>query len=102
MNARLRTIEVDAASAETLERRAEALGVSVAEVVAGLLADEPALEAARRDRTGPWAPEVLAEDAGRLAAFLADRRGAPASEVVEWLESWGTADELPPPPVRRV
>lgn len=28
--------------------------------------------------------------------------GVPLSEIVEWVESWGTGTELPPPPVRKV
>ena len=51
---------------------------------------------------GPWAPEVLAEDSRRLAEFQRDRWGVPWEEVVAWMHSWGTPDELPPPKVRKL
>lgn len=106
MNAKSRKIDVAADTAELLEARAAARGVTVAELVAdlagvadGLPAD---LEAMRAAGQGPWAPEVLAEDARRLAAFKETGEAVPWSEVSAWLKSWGTKDELPPPRPRKL
>jgi len=80
MTIKLRTIEVDASTADTLAARAAARGLSVGALVAEL--------AAQND--GP-----LAVDADQIAEL--DRRWAAAqagtvahSEVVRWLETWGT------------
>jgi hypothetical protein len=50
----------------------------------------------------PWSPESLAEDARRLAEFERTRMGIPWDEVKAWMESWGTANELPPPKARKL
>jgi predicted transcriptional regulator len=43
--------------------------------------------------------EVAAEQALRHGEAQLDAgRGIPLADVVRWLESWGTPDELPPPP----
>jgi len=51
---------------------------------------------------GPWAPEILAEDARRLAAFQNTREGVPWKEIKAWKQSWGTPSELPPPKPRKL
>ncbi|MCR4281718.1 MAG: hypothetical protein NUV72_01615, partial [Bauldia sp.] len=72
MRSSSRKIEVATETAELLEARAAARGMSVADLIADLAGAEslPApfgdLRAAGR---GPWANDVLAEDARRLAAF---------------------------------
>lgn len=50
----------------------------------------------------PWSPESSAEDARRLAEFERTRMGVPWEEVKAWMESWGTANELPPPKPRKL
>lgn len=50
----------------------------------------------------PWSPESLAEDARRLAEFEHTRMGVTWDEVKAWVESWGTATELPAPKPRRM
>ena len=59
MTVKVRNLQVDAKTAELLEARAAARGLSVAELLADLAAaDEalpPALEAMRNAGTGPWA-----------------------------------------------
>jgi hypothetical protein len=50
----------------------------------------------------PWSPESLAEDARRLAEFERTRMGVPWDEVKAWMESWRTANELPPPKPRKL
>ena len=47
--------------------------------------------------SGARAPEVLAEDAKRLANFRENRLGVPWDEARVWLEGWGNSTEGPPP-----
>jgi predicted transcriptional regulator len=100
------TIEVDSETAAVLEARAKARGMSISELIADLIGAEealpPDLEAMRTAGRGPWAPEILAEDARRLAEFQRTREGVPWDEVKAWMQSWGTAHELPPPKPRRL
>jgi hypothetical protein len=56
----------------------------------------------RASSRGPWSPEVLAEDARAMADFERTGEGIPYEEVVAWIESWGTASELPAPKPRRL
>src|SRR6476646_6236916 len=106
MNVKLRKIEVDAETAHALEAQAQARGVSVAELVADLAgthSELPAdLEAMRAAGRGPWAPEILAEDARRLDEFNRTREGVPWDEVRAWMQSWGTGHELQVPKPRKL
>lgn len=106
MNMKLRQIEVDAETAEALEARAAARGITVPELLADLAGtkmDLPAdLESMRAQGRGPWAPEVLAEDARRLAEFNRTGEGVPWDEVRAWMKSWGTDHELPVPKPRKL
>jgi len=99
-------IEVDARTADLLEARASARGMSVGDLVADLASDEnllpPALEAMRAAGDGPWSPEALAEDRQRLAEFRRTREGVPWDEVKAWMLSWGTPNELPAPKPRKL
>ena len=99
-------IEVDARTADLLEARASARGMSVGDLVADLASDEnllpPALEAMRAAGDGPWSPEALAEDRQRLADFRRTREGVPWDEVKAWMLSWGTPNELPVPKPRKL
>jgi hypothetical protein len=58
------------------------------------------LRGTRRTGEGPWAPEVLAEDARRLAEFQRTREAVPWEDVKAWLDSWGTPHERPTPVAR--
>jgi hypothetical protein len=110
MNVKLRSIEVDADTADLLEARAKARakarGISVAELLADVACNAEALPAGlarlRAEGDGPWSPQALAEDARRLAAFERTREGLPWQDVKTWMESRGTPDELPMPKPRRV
>ena len=106
MNVKLRKIEVDAETAEALETLAAARGMTVQELLADLAGashDPPNdLEAMRAAGRGPWAPEILAEDARRLADFNRSGEGVPWDEVRVWMQSWGTSHELPPPKPRKL
>lgn len=75
MAAKVHTIEVDETTAQTLETRAAALGVSVATLVAELAGDEASvqeLDARWRDNEG-------------------GQTTIPHDRVVEWLGTWGSA-----------
>jgi hypothetical protein len=104
MNVKLRPIEVDTATADLLEARAKARGMSVAELLADLACNEEALPAdlarMRARGEGPWSPRTLEDDARRLAEFERAREGVPWSEVRAWMESWGAPDERPGPKPR--
>jgi len=106
MNVRMRNIEVDAETADLLEARAAARGMSVAQLLADIACNyqvlPPDLAEMRFKREGPWSPEALEEDAWRLAEFERTRMGVPWDEVETWLESWGTANKLPPPKPRKL
>jgi hypothetical protein len=106
MNIKVRKIEVDVETADLLEARATARGISVAELLADIACNEevlPAdLAAMRKSGEGPWSPEALEEDARRLAEFERIRVGAPWDEVKIWMQSWGTPNELPPPKSRKL
>lgn len=99
-------IEVDAGTAELLRARAKARGMSVADLLADLAGSEsplpPALEAMRTSGEGPWAPNLLAEDARRLAEFQRTREALPWDDVKAWMRSWGTPQEMPPPKPRKL
>jgi hypothetical protein len=51
---------------------------------------------------GPWAPETLAEDARRLAAFNRTREAIPWDDVKAWMQSWGSPNEQPAPRPRKL
>jgi predicted transcriptional regulator len=106
MNVKLRTIEIDDETASALEERAAARGISVSEFLAEIIQAEdappPALDGLREAGRGPWAPEILAEDARRYSDFERTGEGVPWDEVVSWMRSWGTSSELPPPKSRKL
>ena len=106
MNVKVRTIEVEAETADVLEARAAARGMTLSELLADLAgASEvlsPALQAMSAAGEGPWSPEVLAEDARHLAEFERTREGVPWGEVKAWMQSWGTPNELPAPRPRKL
>jgi len=106
MNVKLRKIEVDEEIAALLEARAAGRGMTLSALLADLANNQEILPAdlaeMRSKGEGPWSPEVLAEDARRLAEFERTREGVPWDEVKNWLRSWGTPDELPAPKPRRL
>ena len=106
MNVKVRNIEVAVETAELLEACAAARGLSVSELLADLLDEDRLLPSELRTMRsagqGPWAADVLAEDARRLAEFRERREGVPWEEMKAWMESWGTAQERSPPKVRKL
>jgi len=106
MGIKSRTIEVDAETAEALEAEAAARGIGVPELLQefakGGEGRPPDLEAMRAAGRGPWSPEILAEDARRLAEFERNGEGIPWHEVNAWIRSWGTPGETRPPRPRKL
>jgi hypothetical protein len=106
MSTKTHTIEVDEATVKVLEARAAARGISISELLADLSGAGEALpddmRAMRDAGDGPWAPDLLAEDARRLAEYRRTREAVPWDEVKAWLESWGTPNELPAPKPRKL
>ena len=106
MNIKLRPIEVDAETADLLEARAKARGMTVAEFLADIACNEEVLPAdlaqMRVKGEGPWSAKALEDDARRLAEFERTRMGLPWAETKAWIESWGTPNEMPIPKPRRL
>src|ERR1700674_3909066 len=106
MNVKVRRIEIDALTADLLEARAAARGISISELLADIAHNEAALPAdlaaMRAEGRGPWSAEALEEDARRLAEFERTRMGAPWDEVKGWMDSWVTPNELPSPKPRKL
>lgn len=106
MSSNARTIKLDSDTADRLEAWARERGLTVSELLAELAAGQsaPSLEwdAMRKTGRGPWAPDVLAEDARRIASYQRTGEGVPWAEVESWIKSWGTTEELPPPKPRKL
>ena len=82
MPARKRTIEVDDATAAALESRAAQAGLSVAELLAEMVAHSGAAEALSPDETADLDRQWSAIKAGEPTIVHDD--------VVRWLDTWGT------------
>lgn len=106
MNVKVRKIEVDVETADLLEARAAALGMSISNLIAEIAGNggilPPDLAELRARGEGPWSPEAIGEDARRLAEFDRTRMGVPWNEVKAWMESWGKPNELPRPTLRKL
>jgi hypothetical protein len=106
MNVKVRNIEVDVETAERLEARAAARGMSVSELLTEIASGEDPVPA---DASGthaidddPWSPAAFEEDARRLAEFDRTRMGVPWDEIKSWMETWGNATERSPPIPRKM
>jgi predicted transcriptional regulator len=92
MNLIRRTIDLDATTDERLRTLAAERGQNEAAVLAEAIALLDSIIEID-------APDV-AEDRRRLDQFKATNEAVPLADVKAWVESWGTADELPPPSSR--
>lgn len=82
MNIKLRTIEVDDATATALETRAAEVGLSVPELLAEIVAVKGAAANLSRDEM---------DDLDRQwAAIKAGEPTVAHDDVVRWLDTWGT------------
>jgi len=87
MTAKIRTIEVDEATACALESSAAERGLSVAELVAGM--------AALQSAAVVLSPEELDELDRQWAAIKAGEPTVPHEDVARWLRTWGTPEFKP-------
>jgi predicted transcriptional regulator len=94
MNLVSRTLEIDADTDARLREMATERGQEVAAV----LAEAVALLDSVVDLAGP----DIEEDHRRLDEFKRTRLAIPLGEVKAWVESWGSANELPRPEPRKV
>jgi len=90
MASKRQLIEVDESTAMLLRERADAQGISVAELVAGLTAvAEAPVEIS---------PEELAELDRQVAAIKSGEEATyPQDKVERWLATWGTPEYKPFP-----
>ena len=101
MTARARTIKLDSDTADRLEAWARERGLTVAELLAELAAGQsvplPEWDSMRNAGRGPWAPEVLAEDARRLERFERTGEGVSWGEVESWIRAGAPQKSCPLP-----
>ncbi len=87
-----RKIEINGETADLLEARAAALGISVAELMAAIVGDKPA---------APQAAAAIEAAAPPAEGDPQAAAGQPLDprwrEVKAWIDSWGKANELPRP-----
>jgi predicted transcriptional regulator len=82
MTASKRTIEVDGATAAALETRAAEAGLSVADLLADMVA--------RHGKPADASAADMAELDRQWAAIKAGAPTVPHDDVVRWLDTWGT------------
>jgi predicted transcriptional regulator len=87
MSAAKRNIEVDEATASTLESRAAERGLSVSDLVAEMTAIHGTAAVSRRDE--------IAELDRQWKAIKAGKATVPHETVVRWLQTWGTPSYRP-------
>jgi predicted transcriptional regulator len=80
------------------DARIEALAAEKGQDAATVVADAVELLDSIVDIEGP----DVEEDLRRLREFERTGEGIPFEEVKAWVESWGTADELPRPQPRKL
>jgi hypothetical protein len=106
-----RKVAIDGATADLLQARAAALGISVAELIAAIAGNKPAAPIT----SNGMAPNGMASNGDAIraapaangdthAAATGDIPGAKVAppdarwrEVKAWIDSWGKSDELPRP-----
>ena len=94
MNIIRRTLDIDTDTDARLHQMAGERGQDVAAV----LAEAVALLDSVVDIAGP----EIAEDRRRLDAFKQTRAAVPLNDVKAWVESWGSANELPRPAPHKI
>src|SRR5579862_634853 len=104
MVTKTRSIEVDVETADALEQEAQARGLSLSDFLASLVEPDlpPDLKEMRDKGLGPWSPEALAEDQREIEEYERTGIAIPLEDMMAWVESWGTDNELPPPEPRKL
>jgi predicted transcriptional regulator len=85
------TIEIDEPLAERLASAAASKGVAVETFIREALASHLDLDWGWNDDPNPAVDEAIAQEAERTGNLV------PARDVVAWIHSWLTPDELPMP-----
>ena len=94
MNNVRRTLDLDPQT----NTRLDALAAERGQDAAAVIADAVELLDTVLDIKGP----DIEEDRRRVHEFERTREAIPFEEVMEWVQSWGTADELGPPDPRKI
>jgi predicted transcriptional regulator len=94
MNLIRRTLDIDSETDARLRELAAERGQDIAAV----LAEAVALLDSVVDIGNP----DIAEDRSRLQRFQQAREAVPLHEIKNWVESWGTDQELPRPKPQRI
>ncbi len=101
-----RAIELDFETADALEEAAQSRGQTLVQFLRGLAEADamppPDLQSMREYALGPWSPQALAEDVRVAEAFDRTGEGVAFEDVSAWMQSWGTANELPVPRPRKL
>jgi predicted transcriptional regulator len=85
MTKHVRTVEISETSDVRLRHLSDKTGLKPGEIV------ERALERFQDDL------DDIGEDERRWAQFERDEKAIPGDAIKAWIESWGTANELPTP-----
>jgi hypothetical protein len=95
-----RSIQINSETADLLQARAAALGISVAELLGAIAGGKPAAAPQAAKDEAPdadHAPPAAVSPAGQAD----DAKSAPPDarwrEVKAWIDSWGKSNELPRP-----
>ena len=94
MNIIRRTLDIDAGT----DARLRELAAERGQEVSAVLAEAVALLDSVVDIGNP----DIAEDRRRFDAFRRTREAIPLHQVKAWVDSWGTANELPRPSPQRI
>ena len=94
MNIIRRTLDIDTDTDSRLHQMAGERGQDVAAVLAEAVA--------LLDSVVDIAVPEIAEDRRRLDAFKQTRAAVPLNDVKAWVESWGSANELPRPAPHKI
>jgi hypothetical protein len=92
------TISLEGPLAENIRAAAQARGLSPEDFVRKQLAFDIALD----DRRSGFDAEDVEEDVAAAEEFDRTGVGIPWEEVRDWMSSWGTENELPPPEPRKL
>jgi hypothetical protein len=90
-------VEVTGPLAEEVRAAAAARGVSPEDYVRQQLAFDVALGAG-----SDFDDDDIADDEAAIAGYERTGRGVPWEEIRAWMQSWGTASELPRPTPRKL
>ena len=88
------TLKIDGERAERLRARAEAAGQSVEDYAYRVLENGFVERPGFEDNDAHW------DEVQRIADETERDGGIPLEEVIRWVDSWDTDNELPPPEPR--